>query len=300
VFAAALVAWVVAFLGDRAVEGITRVVRGSPEYQALQEALTVAIGSLLADVPEESREALDNALRECFSAPPSVVKDGRTRVRTGIIRAIQAQLEPLADPAITPSGKSFFDEIGVDGALLRDEVADIVIRSIEQVGPGHPALTPLLTQLNADALAEQVDAVLDGIASLQALAAAPARPDPRDGGWRVSTESRGRQLAAAERSADIAERLTRALLDVPAVAEPESRSMVISLLPSKLKEAIPYSRFPRIHVLGMITASENQANGLRSLIRAVRIAEGDTDAMDRLDRLIVDLESDTDEPGGQQ
>jgi hypothetical protein len=185
VFVAALVSWVVAFLGDRAVEGITRVVRGSPEYQALQDALTVAISSLLADAPEESREALENALRECFSAPPSVVKDGRTRVRTGIIRAIQVRLAPLADPAITPSEKSFFDEIDVDGALLRDEVPGIVIRSIEQVGPGHPALTPPLTPLNADALAEQVDAVLAEIPSLHALADAPARPDPRDGRWRV-------------------------------------------------------------------------------------------------------------------
>lgn len=292
-FVAALVAWLVALLGDRAVEGITGVVRGSPEYVALQEALSLAIDSVLEDVPAESRDALDDALRECFSALPVAERDGRTRVRTGIIRAIQAQLGPLADPEITPSGKSFFEEIGVDGARLRDELGDIVIRSIEQVGPGYPALTPLVTQLNADAIAERVDLVLDKITEIQLIASAPVVPAPLGNGRQVSRQTRDSRLRAMEFSADIAERLTDAFLAVPAVADPESRSMVISMLPNQLRNAIPYSRFPRIHVLGMISTSQNHPNGLRALVRAVRLAEGDSIPMDRLDRMIVDLSEPT-------
>lgn len=289
-FAAALVGWLVALLGDRAVEGITRLVRGSPEYAALHEAMTVAIDSVLENVPAQSRDALDDALRERFSAPPAVVKDGRTRVRTGIIHAVQSQLAPLADPEITGSGQSFFNEIGVDGAQLRDELGDIVIRSIEQVGPGFPALIPLVTQLNADAIVERVDAVLDKITQVQAIANTPAAAPPN--GSQVAP--RASRSQASEYSAGIAERLTDAFLNVPAVADPESRAMIISMLPSRLRNAIPHSRFPRIHVLGMISTSQNQPNGLRALVRAVRLAEGDSVPMDTLDRVIVELDGDVD------
>lgn len=290
-FVDALVAWLVALLGDRAVKGITRVVRGSPEYQALQKAMALAINSALGDVRPGSRAVLEDALRERFAAPPVVLRDGRTRVRTGIIRAIQSQLAPLADPDITPSGQSFFEEIGVDGARLRDDLSDVVIRSIEQVGPGFPALTPLVTQLNADAIVEQVETVLDRINQLAASGTEPPLPALLSGGKQAggARGTNGRQ--AMECSADIAERLTDAFLAVPTVADPESRAMVISLLPSNLRNSIPYNRYPRLHVLGMITAGQNQPNGLRALLRAVQLAEGDTTPMEKLNQVIIEIDN---------
>ncbi len=159
-FAAAIVAWLVALLGDRALNGMTRLVLGPPDERALAEALSVAFGVAFDGVPDSSRDALSSALGERFTEPPAVVLDGRTRVRTGIIRAVQAQIAPLADPANGPGGRSFFDEMGVDAARVRDDLSGVVIRSIEQVGASSAALSPLVNQLNADAIMEQVDAVL--------------------------------------------------------------------------------------------------------------------------------------------
>jgi Effector-associated domain 2 len=293
VFAAALVAWLVALLGDRAVEGVKRVVRGSPEYSALTEAMDLAIGSALQGVPAESRDALDLALRERFAAPPTVVRDGRTRVRTGIVRAIQAQLAPLADAGITPAGKSFLDEIGVDGAQLRDDLANIVIRSIEQVGPAFPALTPLVSQLNADAIVERVDAVLDRISGVQPVAAGSAGAIG-DNAARSGHAGRANHPGNGQHSADTIERLAIAFLNIPAVADPEARSTVFAMLPRRLQQAIPHSRYPRIQVLEMIRTCQNYPSGLTALVRAVRLTEGDSPAMAELDQTIMELDGSDD------
>ena len=156
-FAAAVVAWLVAVLGDRMLNGATRAVLGSPDKRALAEALAQAFDVAFDGVPESSRDVLSEALQERFLEPPMVVLDGRTEVRTGLIRAVQAQIAPLADPGATPAGRSFFDEIGVDAARVRDDLADVVIRSIEQVGATSPALSPLVNQLNADAILNRVE-----------------------------------------------------------------------------------------------------------------------------------------------
>ncbi len=91
------------------------------------------------------------------------------------------------------------------------------------------------------------------------------------------------------------ERLTDALLRVPAVADDDSRRMVLQMLPADLRLAIPFSRMARIHVLGMVTTSWNYRDGLQSLVRAVRLVEGDSLPMEELDAVILDLA----EPGGE-
>ena len=106
-FAAAVVAWLVAVLGDRMLDGATRAVLGSPDKRALAEALAQAFDVAFDGVPESSRDVLSEALQERFLEPPMVVLDGRTEVRTGLIRAWQAQIAPLADPAPPrPGGRS--------------------------------------------------------------------------------------------------------------------------------------------------------------------------------------------------
>ena len=87
----------------------------------------------------------------------------------------------------------------------------------------------------------------------------------------------------------MAERLTDALLRVPAVGDDDSRRVVLEMLPADLRHAIPFSRIPRIHVLGMVNTSWNYADGLQSLVRAVRLVEGDSLAMEELDAVILDL-----------
>ncbi len=286
-FAAAVVAWLVAVLGDRALSGVTRAALGPPDRRALAEALTLAFEVAFEGVPESSREVLAEALQERFSEPPAVVLDGRTKVRTGLVRAIQAQIAPLADPAFTPAGRSFFDEIGVDGARVRDNLADVVIRSVEQVGASSAALTPLVGQLNADAILDRVDAILG---QMGGMGQAPSRPD----GPRPRGGTRTQQQDNAAHSAAVAQRLTDALLKIPAVADDGSRQVVLEMLPADLRHAIPSSRFPRIHVLGMVNTAWNYQDGLQSLVRAVRLVEGDSLAMSDLDEVILDLGG----PGG--
>jgi hypothetical protein len=87
----------------------------------------------------------------------------------------------------------------------------------------------------------------------------------------------------------VAQRLTDALLRVPAVADDDSRRVVLEMLPADLRHAIPFSRFPRIHVLGMVNTSWNYEDGLQSLVRAVRLVEGDSRPMAELDAVILDL-----------
>jgi hypothetical protein len=281
-FAAAVVAWLVAVLGDRALSGVTRAALGPPDKRALAEALTLAFDVAFDGVPESSREPLAKALQERFSQPPAVVLDGRTKVRTGLMRAIQAQIAPLADPGITPAGRSFFEEIGVDGARVRDDLADVVIRSVEQVGASSSALTPLVSQLNADAILDRVDAVLGQMGAIRQAQSGQDAVGSKAG-------TRNAKAGAGADSAEAAERLTDALLRIPAVADDDSRRVVLEMLPRDLRHAIPYSRFPRIHVLGMVNTSWNYEDGLQSLVRAVRLVEGDSLPMEELDALILDL-----------
>lgn len=284
VFAAALVAWLVAFIGDEAVKGAKRGLLGSPESRALLKAMDVAVQATLLSVAEPSREMLAVALQERFTQPPVLTLDGHTRVRIGIIRAVQAQIAPLSDPSMTPTGKSFFEEIGVDSAQIRDELTNVVIRSIEQVAPSFPALAGLVTQLNADAIIERVDAVVEMLGAVQREPDGRALDRTLSGPAHVS-----RRLHLYDLSANWIEQLTDALLDVPAVANDESRQTVFDMLPDRFRHAIPRSRLPRVQVVQMIRTSANYSGGLRAMLRAIRIVEGDSDPMRRLDDLILSL-----------
>lgn len=284
VFEAALVAWIVALLGDGAIKGLRKGLLGSPEQRALANALRLALTVTLSSVPESSRDSVVSALRDRFAEPPVYVLDGRTRVRTGLVKAIHEQLRPLSDRSMTPSRKSYFEETNVDAAQLRDELAEIIIRSIEQVGPAFPALTPLVTQLNADAIIERVDQMAEMIGAAQ-----------RESG--SGTISRVNNTASVRRSSvgpddsvsDWVERLTDTLLDIPAVADDDSRQAIFEMLPDRLRHNLPRSRYPRVQVVRMIRTSANFSGGLTALMRAIRIVEGDSLPMEHLDNLILNL-----------
>jgi hypothetical protein len=82
-FAAAVVAWLVAVLGDRALNGVTRTMLGPPDERALAQALSLAFSVVFDGVPERSRDALGTALQERFAEPPTVVLDGRSGCNSG-------------------------------------------------------------------------------------------------------------------------------------------------------------------------------------------------------------------------
>jgi hypothetical protein len=185
---------------------------------------------------------------------------------------------------MTPAGRSFFAEIGVDPARIRDEIADVVIRSIEQVGPAFPALTPLVTQLNADAIIERVDTAIEMIGAAQRQSEAQALDVPHN-----RPAATGRPPAPVALSTDWVGLLTEAFLNVPAIANDDSRQTVFDMLPNRLRDGIPRSRTPRVQVVQMIRSSANYRGGLSDMLRAIRLVEGDSDPMRRLDGLILRL-----------
>ena len=290
---AAFVAWLVALLGDRAVRGVTRMLLGSQDRREFVSALSVASGAaittVLNDVAPGSREALEHALHERFAEPPAGVFDGRTRVRTALVDAVQEQIAPLADPDITPSGRSFLEEIGVDATRLRDDLAQVAIRCIEQVGPHFPALTPLVTQLNADGILELGEAtnakVDDILASIEEWK--QAVPQVREGtSGRLARSAEDRP---PEFHQDATDRIADALLDLPSVSDSQTLSLILNMLPNPLRDAIPRSPVPRIQVYHIVRTCPRYAQGLRDLIKAVRSIERDSLPMRQLDNIILEI-----------
>jgi len=284
VLEAAFVAWLVALLGDHAVGGLTRVLLGSPERRrfatAITAAMRVTVASVIQGAPPAARDVLATALTERFTEPPARVLDGRTRVRTALIAAIQDQISPLADPALTNSGRSFLQEIGVDAILLRDNLADVAIRSIEQVGPEFPALTPLVTQLNADgiielgeAIAAKVDDILVVIEHLKQQTLAPAT---------TAGQLLGLPL-------DTMDRIVNALLAIPSMYDTDARNVILNMLPRGIRDSIPRSSLPRVQVYNIVRTCPNHEHGLRDLVRAIRSVEGDSMPMRELDNLILEV-----------
>jgi len=279
---AAFVAWLVALLGDHTVRGVTRVLLGNPERRrfasALSAAMHVTIVSIMQNVPAGSRDALEPALRDCFAKPPAGVLDGRTRVRTALVTAVREQIAPLTDPRMTDSGRSFLDEIDVDADWLRDELASVAIRSIEQVGTAFPALASLVAQLNADGLMELeeiISAKVDGVLASVELSkqsvpsTAPAR--------------------SHDFSPDATDRIADALLDIPSMSDNETRNVILGMLPVQLRGSIRYSPAPRVQVYNIVQACAYREEGLRQLVRAIRSLERDSIPMRRLDDLILEI-----------
>ncbi len=265
--AAAIVAWLVAVLGDQVLRGAAIAVRGSPEERGFSEAVSIAVDAILDDIPDAEQVSFASALEERFDALPAVALDGRTRVRVGLIQAIGAQLAPLADAQLTPSGESFLDGLGVDPGWLSNELAEAIIRALEQVASGVPELTPLMVQLNADAVLQKLDEIhRDAVAMSKQL----ARP------------------AAGELPIDLI-RVVNGLMEVPAMADDGIRRDVVSLLTSQVRPRIPFAATPKLHVLNIVRTSLNYPDGLPDLIQAIRFIEGDSLPMRRFDQLIATL-----------
>lgn len=271
---AAFVAWLVALLGDHAVGGLTRVLLGRPERRQFAAAMTtavrVAVASVIQAAQPAARDVLAAKLTEHFTEPPARVLDGRTRVRTALVAAIQDQISPLADPALTKSGRSFLQEIGVDAALLRDDLADVAIRSIEQVGPEFPALTPLITQLNADGIIELGEAIAAKVDDILLV---------------VEQLTQERSASAL----DTIDRIVSTLLEIPAMYDTDARNVILNMLPKGIRDSIPRSSLPRVQVYNIARTCLNYEHGLRDLVRAIRSVEGDSMPMREFDSLVLEV-----------
>ena len=263
VLAEAIVGWFVEVVGDRTLSGVSRSIFGAPDRRALASAVSVAMGASIADLPEDAREAVLGALAERFTEPPAVVLDARKGVRDAIVSAVREQIAPLADPGLTGTGRSFFEEVGVDSARLRDDLPTAVIRAVEQVATSRPALAPLAAQLNADALLAEVRGLRQDYGRRTPAA---GKPEPR------VRESQTQIFAVVD-----------ALLTLEAIADEGARREVLRLLPAEISGAIPHHAVPRVQVLAIVRTCLSYEGGLRELLEAVRVVERDSVGMRELD-----------------
>lgn len=274
---AALVAWLIAALGDRTLKGLKVLVFGKPERAALATAMGVASEALLERVPAEARTDFAKALSNCLTKPPAIVFDGVVPVKTAIIDGLLAQVRPLADASITTSGRSYLSEIGVDEARVLGDLPDIVIRSIQQVGASNPALQPLAAQLNADVIQADTRQILDAVqALLLRERTAPAAPSP--GG------DRSRHLTV-----ELLDPVIDAMKRVPAFSDYNARNAIINMLHPDIQGAISRSPIPAIEMVNTVKTCANYTGGLNELLAAIRIVEGDSEPMRELEQAIAAL-----------
>lgn len=284
VLEAAFVAWLVALLGDRTVRGANRLLLGDPDRRRLESALAqvskVAIAAMLRDIPSESREELSNILCERFKLGPVTTPDGHTRVRTALVNAIREQISPLGERIIIRSAEPFPDEAADDGISLADALADIAIRSIEQLGTRFSALTPLIAQLNADAAAERDEAI--GLKVDMILALLEQRMQMSAVTTRVSRPDKNFIPGALDRLAD-------ALLKIPSIFDDSSRNEILRHLPDPLRSAIPRSSVPRVQIYGILETCGTYLNGLRDLRSVIYSFERDSLPMRHFDEVILEI-----------
>jgi hypothetical protein len=275
VLEAALVAWLVAVLGDRTLRGLGLLTFGKPEREALTAAMVVARDAMVERVPPFARAGFAEALVNCFTGTPVVALDGEVTVRTAIIEGLLAQVRPLADPDITTSGRSYLSEIGVDEAEVIADLPGIVIRSIQQVGATRVVLQPLVGQLNADIIQADTQRILNAVQSLLQAQVESALPPPG---------TRPRHLHF-----ELLEPVIDALQLVPSFSDYNARNSIISSLRLEVQGTISRSSIPRIDIVNTVRTCANYTGGLDELLSAIRVIEGDSNAMQHLDRTILSL-----------
>jgi Effector-associated domain 2 len=267
--AEAIVGWLVEVSGDRLVKGISQSIFGGPDRRALTVAVDAATTAVIADLPPDVQPAVTAAVAEQFASPPAITLDARTTVRAALISAVHAQVAPLADKDLTPAGRSYFEEVGVDAARFRDDLSSAVIRAVEQVATSRPALAPLAAQLNADAL----------MAEVRALQRNPVGQPTSGPGPAIDS---GPAPHPAEPKATVFD-VVDALLQVEAIADEGARREVLRELPNEISGAIPHHAVPRVQVLAMLRTCLRYPNGLRELLDAIRLVEPDSTATKRLE-----------------
>jgi hypothetical protein len=289
-FEAAVVAWLVALIGDRGVRGITRAIFGTPQQRALRAAMEVAATPVMESIPAESRASLAKALSECFTEAPSAVLDGRTPVRAALIAAIRAQLAPLADPNITPTGQSYLETQGIDSAAFIDQFTAALLTSIHQVAVQDSALSQLATELHAGesheaeaAIQGKVDLILDAIEKLR------RGPEPDVAYAASGGSTRRNNNPALQRLPPWAiERLVAGLLNIPSVINDNARNTIQDMLQAGMG-AIPAHIIPRVQVITWLQVCPNYDGGYERLFSTVRLVEGDSVAMRQLDNTILEI-----------
>jgi hypothetical protein len=153
-----LAAWLIGMLADAGRKKLTTLVLGSDQERALRQAAAAAIESTAAELDPSGGEragqlamVVNEVFREVFRKPPT----GATlAAQATLLEALQARvaerLAVLDDAAVTGTGQSSAEVLGVRVGVLAETLARNLIREIMVRGSGGGPLAPLADQLNHD------------------------------------------------------------------------------------------------------------------------------------------------------
>lgn len=125
----AIVGWLIQILGNAGV----RLVRGSPDEQALNRAVESAIENVVQEADPASRDVLARGLAECFSSHRWLRLGTSATSGEELRRLIARQVIQLSQMVNTDTGQSFYQDIATHPNELAWRVADAVLDSLRRV-----------------------------------------------------------------------------------------------------------------------------------------------------------------------
>ena len=147
-------AWLVGLLADASRKKLTTLVLGTDQQRALWEAATAAIESTATELdPSGGDQAGQMAMvvSEVFREPtPGALLAGHATLLEALQAGLTERLSVLDDPAITGTGQSSAELLGVPGGVLAETLAHHLVREIMLRGSRGGPLAPLADQLNHD------------------------------------------------------------------------------------------------------------------------------------------------------
>ena len=174
-----LAAWLIGLFADAGRKKLTTLVLGNDQQRALRQAATAPIESTAAELAPAGghSEQLAMVVSEVFREPaPAAPPAGQATVLEALQAGIGERLSVLDDAAVTGTGQSSAEVLGVPGIVLAETLAGHLVREIMVRGSGGGPLAPLAGQLNHDVThlqAQRLEGMLAQLAGqVKALAAA--------------------------------------------------------------------------------------------------------------------------------
>ncbi|SDY15226.1 Helix-turn-helix domain-containing protein [Amycolatopsis xylanica] len=80
--------------------------------------------------------------------------------------------------------------------------------------------------------------------------------------------------------------VAEAMLAIPAVRDASVRLRLFTMLRPEIAQAVPHHSQDRLQIIALLRACERHEGGLTELVEMIRLIEGDTDSVRRLDELV--------------
>jgi hypothetical protein len=177
-----LAAWLVGLLADAGRKKLITLVLGSEQERALRQAATTAIQLTAKQLASGAQQAgtLAMVVNEVFrELKTETALAGQETLLQALQAGIAANLAVLDDVALTGTGQSSAETLGVAGGTLAETLTRHLVREIMFRGSDGGPLAPLANQLNHDVThlqGRRIEGLLTHLAVQMALAQAGSTP----------------------------------------------------------------------------------------------------------------------------